>query len=31
MEVKRGGRSLDGVDFLKSTRVEIERAEDDLY
>jgi len=32
VEVKRGGsRSLDGVDFLKSTRVEIERGEDDLY
>lgn len=30
--VKRGGsRSLDGVDFLKSTRVKIERGEDDLY
>ena len=32
IEVKRGGsRSLDGVDFLKSTRVKIERGEDDLY
>lgn len=32
VEVKRGGsRSLDGVDFLRSTSVEVERAMDDLY